>query len=367
MMIGSAASPAVVKTPRRASIVAGIAALGAGVAVALALAKPGWFDRIGAALAGMNWGWAGAAIFAQIVSIGALARQQRRLLTVSGRRLPLPAVMATTYVGGAISLSLPIVGKAAAALYSYRRFTARGVRPAVVGWALAMSALHLTLAFLTIGAVGAIATGTPNAIAAGIASLAGVIAPATALLAALRVAAVRRAVDKAIDRIVDLARRVMRSRWNRVRRSLRSAVDAAATMHLTLPETVAVAGWSLLNLTATLICLALSILAVGGGVPWSLIIVVWAAAVGVGQLGLTPGGIGVVDAALTFGLVAAGLPAATAISASLVYRAISLWLAVAAGGITFLATGRSGRLVGHPHADRAGEVPVATGPPATPR
>lgn len=325
--------------------VSGIAAIiiSIGLVIALAAARPGWIGDIGSTLARADWAYLAAAVLAQVFSIGSLARQQRRLLMVSGRALPLPAVVATTYVGGAISLSLPIVGKAAAAVYSYRRFTARGIRPAIVGWTLAMSALYLILAFSTIGAIGAIVTGSRDAIIAGIVSLAAVILPAGALLAAVRITAVRGAVDAAIDRIVTVASRATGRAWHRVHRGLHAAVNAAATVHLGFRDTVAVAGWSLLNFTATLASFILSILAIGGDVPWSLIVMIWAAGAGLGQLGLTPGGLGVVDAALAFGLIAAGMPSATAIAATLVYRAISLWLTVAAGGLTFLATGRPHR------------------------
>lgn len=352
-------SPVRAKRPWRGGVVLGVAA--AGGALAVALTHRGWTDGVAVALSDAHWGWVAAAIAAQTLSIGALARQQRRLLTVSGNRLPLPAMVATTSVGGSISLSFPIIGKAAAAAYSYRRFTARGVRPEIVGWALAMSALHLTLAYFTIGAAGALVTGSPDGIVAGLASIAVVIAPAVALVAAVRRTNVRRAVDGAIDRIIDriidLVGRSRTRRWLGIRDGLHHAVHAVASVRPGVRSTIAVAGWSLVNLTATLSCLVLSILAVGGGVPWSSIILVWAAAAGVAQLGLTPGGIGVVDAALTLGLVAAGMPTGTAVAATLVYRTISLYFAVAAGGVTFLIAGRSAR--GTQRAPRVREVPSA--------
>jgi hypothetical protein len=55
------------------------------------------------------------------------------------------------------------------------------------------------------------------------------------------------------------------------------------------------------------------------------------AGTGGSSLNLTPGGLGVVEAALTGALVALGVPANQALTAVLVYRAISFWLAIAIG------------------------------------
>lgn len=318
------------------------AILTVGIALLVAI-RPDWTRHVGATLAQANWGWLTAAIVAQVFSIGSLARQQRRLLTVSGRLLPLPSVVATTYVGGAISLSLPIVGKAAAAAYSYRRFTARGVKPALVGWTLAMSAIHLTLAFLTVSAVGAIITGSPGAIAAGVFAIAAVIVPAGGLLSALRSTRVKRVVDAAVSRTFAWARRATGRSWRRAEGSMHTAVYIAAVTRIGLRDALAVATWSLLNIAAAVAAFTLSILAVDGTVPQS-VIVIWAAATGAGQLGLTPGGLGIVDTALTLGLVTAGMPTATAIAATLSYRIISLWLTIGTGSITYLISSRSPRI-----------------------
>jgi uncharacterized membrane protein YbhN (UPF0104 family) len=59
----------------------------------------------------------------------------------------------------------------------------------------------------------------------------------------------------------------------------------------------------------------------------------------VASLGLTPGGLGVVEATLSSALIAAGLVGSTAIASVLVYRIVSLWLVLAAGGLTLLGLG----------------------------
>jgi len=55
------------------------------------------------------------------------------------------------------------------------------------------------------------------------------------------------------------------------------------------------------------------------------------AGAGATSLGLTPGGLGVVELTLTAGLVAAGLDGLHALAEVLLSRLVSLWLATAAG------------------------------------
>src|SRR5277367_2922875 len=53
------------------------------------------------------------------------------------------------------------------------------------------------------------------------------------------------------------------------------------------------------------------------------------------SLNLTPGGLGVVEAALTGALVALGVPGRQALTDVLVYRAITFWLAAAVGWVIY--------------------------------
>ena len=59
-----------------------------------------------------------------------------------------------------------------------------------------------------------------------------------------------------------------------------------------------------------------------------------------GGLGLVPGGLGVVDATLIAGLVGAGLPAAKALPAVVLYRVISLGLVVLTGWVVAVLMNR---------------------------
>jgi uncharacterized membrane protein YbhN (UPF0104 family) len=75
--------------------------------------------------------------------------------------------------------------------------------------------------------------------------------------------------------------------------------------------------------------------AAGARVPWWGIILAWAAGTGSASLNLPPGGLGVVEAALTGALIARGLPGARALTAVLVYRGITFWLATAVGRVIY--------------------------------
>src|SRR5207302_6786301 len=83
--------------------------------------------------------------------------------------------------------------------------------------------------------------------------------------------------------------------------------------------------WALDALT-----LALAIQAAGGHVPLTDLII-WAAAGTASSVSLTPSGIGVVEPVLAASLALAGLPLATAIAATLLYRSVSLVLMVLVG------------------------------------
>ena len=87
-----------------------------------------------------------------------------------------------------------------------------------------------------------------------------------------------------------------------------------------------------LLLTACYIgCLAVSVLAFGGSLPFDSIAVVYLTGAAIGSIVPTPGGIGAVEAALTAGLTAAGLSGATAISSVLLFRIVTFWLPVPVG------------------------------------
>jgi uncharacterized membrane protein YbhN (UPF0104 family) len=82
---------------------------------------------------------------------------------------------------------------------------------------------------------------------------------------------------------------------------------------------------------AYILCLAASVRAVGGHVPLVSVAIVFLTGSALGSVVPTPGGLGAVEAALSAGLTAAGLPGATAVSAVLLFRLLTFWLPVPVG------------------------------------
>jgi hypothetical protein len=67
------------------------------------------------------------------------ARSQRRLLGVGGTKVHLGSVLAVTYAGNAISVSLLLAGPELSTAFTFRQFSRHGIDPAVAAWALAVS------------------------------------------------------------------------------------------------------------------------------------------------------------------------------------------------------------------------------------
>ncbi len=293
-------------------------------------------DDLPGILADASWGWLLVAVALQIGSIGVLARQQRRFLDVRGGHYSLPSVVATTYAGNAISLSLPVVGPAAAAVFAYKRFTKIGVEPTIASWALAMSGIYTTVVYAAVTATAAAFTGSKAGVISGLLSIVLIVIPALILLVGMHHEAVRRR-----GRIVALW--VVRT-WCALRHRPSEAMETAyvngidriAALRLGGRSALLTTVLTLANVLAKAGCLAAVTLSIYGHVAWAGIVLAWAAGQGLQLLNLTPGGLGVVDAAIGVALVGIGIPASTAIAIVLVYRVISLWLILLAGAVTLL-------------------------------
>jgi uncharacterized protein (TIRG00374 family) len=123
------------------------------------------------------------------------------------------------------------------------------------------------------------------------------------------------------------------------RRLLQARV--APTINQVLPQLLQIAqhprklaegiGGTLLLSAAYIGCLAVCVRALGGSVPIASVAVVYLTGSAIGSLVPTPGGLGAIEAALSAGLTAAGMPGAAAVNAVLLYRLITFWLPVPIG------------------------------------
>jgi putative heme transporter len=281
------------------------------------------------------------AISAEILSMATLARLQRRLLYAGGVRLSITSMVAIIYASNAISASIPIAGTPMSAAFSFRSFARRGADRSLAGWALVMSGVISTVTFALIVAGGAIVSG--NAVAAVLGALGGLatFVPVLLCLIALRHDRLRAGLETVVAWALGWAQRVI----HRPQGDLRALIDAtvARLVGLRLKRR----GWAFvffmatLNWVANIACLALALMAVRSPVPWSGLILAWGVGVGAGSFGITPGGLGLVEAALAGALVAAGVHTPQAVAAVLVYRFISFWLVDALGWMMFYVTTRN--------------------------
>jgi uncharacterized membrane protein YbhN (UPF0104 family)/tRNA A-37 threonylcarbamoyl transferase component Bud32 len=92
-------------------------------------------------------------------------------------------------------------------------------------------------------------------------------------------------------------------------------------------------GGALLLNAAYIACLAACCAAFGRSVPLGSIGFVYFTGTALGSIIPTPGGLGAMEAALTAGLTAAGVPGAVAVSAVLLYRLLTFWLPVPVGWV----------------------------------
>lgn len=252
-------------------------------------------------------------------------------------RAPWFAVATSQLAGVAFSQVVP-GGSAAAAALQARMLAQAGLASAAIGTGLTAGALLLlaALAGLPLLALPAVLFGhrIPDGLlqtgAIGLGIFLALFGIGTLLLLNDRVLAT-------VARSLQVAERRLR-RWRAdsdelparlfdQRDLLRKSLGAAW-----LPAVATAAGrwiFDFLSLYAAL-------LAVGARPPLYVALLAYSAAQLLGQIPLTPGGLGVVEAGLTGTLALAGVPAASAALATLAYRLASYWLSLPVGLIAWI-------------------------------
>jgi hypothetical protein len=312
----------------------------------------------------LRWRFVVWAVLLQTMSMFALALMERRILTLAGVRLPVGRAIAIAYASNAMAQSLPIIGSGAATGFSYRRLVSQGAAPTVAGWALILAGIVSNAAFVVVISIGAIVSGNVWAMAAGGAGLVLSVVVVIVAATAIRRPSVRERVTRASVWTLRLGQRVVRRPAGDPAEIVAETLAALGVFRLNRRDVLLVVASAFRNWAFDLLCLAFSIRAAGAQVPWWGIVLAWAAGSGGASLNLTPGGLGIVEAALTGALVALGVPAGPALTAVLVYRAITFWLAIAIGWPTYY-----GLMRGERHALRPGLAasPGGTGEGPDPR
>jgi uncharacterized membrane protein YbhN (UPF0104 family) len=278
-------------------------------------------------------GLAGVAVLAEVSSMRAYARMQRRLLRSAGLRVPLIRHIELAYAAHSLSVTLP-GGPAFSTAFNFRQMRRFGASSAVASWCIALSGILSAAALAMISAAAGLAAGgAPDwpvlggilaavvALTVGVTRLArrpstlnGVVGAGLGTLNRLR----RREADHGHDRIVAFLDQL---------RSVR-----LGPAHATVAVTYAAANWLLDAVCLWMCCLAVD----ADPLTTTQLLVAYCAGMAAASIPLVPGGLGVIDSALILGLVAGGLPASTAIAAVVLYRIISLGFIVGTGWLSWL-------------------------------
>jgi len=344
---------------------------GAALAIALATEAAVGGRELVAALGRLTqpaWPWVAAAVLAELTSMVAYARMQRRLLRAEGIPVTLPAAVRLAYAAHALSVSLP-GGPLFSTAYNFRRMRDLGASTVVASWCIAFSGLLSAAALVAIAATAELVRG----------SSAGLLSTLLHLAAAVAAALLARALVRRPDRLLRAARLGLTG-VNRFRHRpadvgldrVRAGLAGLGAVHLRRIDLGAAAAQALLNWGLDALALLLCLRAVGAGIPGLVALVLaYAAGMTASSLTVVPGGLGVVDGALIVGILAAGTPAGPAIAAVVLYRLLSLGLVGGLGWLLYLVDrwrdGSTGAIAAGPDSPGEGERVVTTSRERAPR
>ena len=289
-------------------------------------------------IAHVRLGWVAAAIALEAVSVTTFGQMQQRLFRAGGSTPSLSRLLAIVPSATAISAWVPFIGPQLAAAFSYRRFKRLGIDSSLAGWVLVVAGVLSSLAGVLLISTGAILSGN-NAVA-----ITGAVGAGLGLLGLAIGAAVLRSprwqarVTRVLEHVLRRVQRLAHRPEGHPDEQAKEAVRRLRTFHLSRSEWSLAAVFGLLNWLTEVGVLAVCILAVGVGVPWQGLLLVYGVQFAAGGITtITPGGIGVVELALTVALVGAGLHRPSALAAVLVFRLVSFWMVTLVGGLAFLA------------------------------
>lgn len=286
----------------------------------------------------LSW-WLPIAAVAEAASMVSFALLQRRLLRAGRVEISTLDMAKISLAANAISGSLP-GGAAWSASWSWRQLRQRGADRRLATWVVVASGVVSSLALFVMVIAGTELAGSH-----------GPAAPLRWLVRALAALAV----------IVGILLVAIRSRCSRPPIAGRSAGlhDWLGAGHLTVGGWAMTVSLAMTNWLLDLVCLVVCIAAVGSGVDWRDIVVVYSLTQLIAALPLTPGGLGVVDAGLTALLISYGMSAACALATVVLYRALTFSILIPGGWVMWWRLDRrfaSGVLASAARQPRAAKV-----------
>ncbi|MCH0569602.1 flippase-like domain-containing protein [Streptomyces sp. MUM 136J] len=282
--------------------------------------------EFGPLIANAKWGWVAAAVLFSSLSYVAAAMQ---LLGFVPERVPFLRAVAAQVAGSFVKIVAPAaVGGVA---LNTRYLQRSGVRPGLAVASVGASQLvGLGAHILMLLAFGYL-TGTEKTPS---------LSPSRTVIAGLLTVAVLVLVVTSVP----FLRKFVATRV----RSLFAGVVPRMLDVLQRPQKLLTGIGGILLLTVCFVmCLDASIRAFGSEsttLSIASVAVVFLAGNALGSAAPTPGGVGAVEATLTVGLIAVGLPKEVAAPAVLLYRLLTLWLPVLPGWLAFNHLTRKGAL-----------------------
>lgn len=273
----------------------------------------------------LRWLWVAAASLVEVLSMLALALLYRALLQASEARLPVTWILASSYTANAISVGVPVVGSGMASRHAYLQFRERGADPAAASLALTLAGIVSTVTLATVATAAAVLSGNPAASIGGLLAAVAVLAAALTVAVELRSEKGRARVSRLIAFALRCSQRVAHRPKGQAQILGQAVVASIQRVHLGAYALARVLLWGLVNWWADVACLAFALRATGiNDLSVGKILLVWTAGAAAATLSPTPAGIGAVEVSMVAALAAAGVRGSHAVTAVLVYRAISL-------------------------------------------
>lgn len=330
---------------RRVKPAALVASIAAVVAIIVALFHwRGLGDSISPDVRRLSGVWVVPAIALAAVSMWTAALEQRRVLRAGGLSVPMRSMVAITLAGNAMSVTLPLAGSTAGTAFTYLQLKKRGADAPTATWALATSGIISTVVLAVVLGVGAGVTGDgATSIVGAVAVLLGIV-PIAVLLLSFRSPVVRGHAQRVAERIILRLHRNQHRRPNRLDAAAVSrAFERIALFRLGWRDGATAAVYSAVNWITDVACLAVCVSALGVPVPWTHLVIIYGATLGAASLSFTPAGIGIVESAIAVALIRSGVPTSAAIVAALLYRAVSCWLVLGIGWVSYATMRRGSR------------------------
>jgi uncharacterized protein (TIRG00374 family) len=283
-----------------------------------------------------QWSWIVLGIALEVSSMATFAMMQRRLLQVGGRRVGSGPMMATTLAANALSVSVPVAGPELGAAFTFRRFKEQGADTPLAGWTLFVGGIASWFGAVVVLAAGGALSG--NVVVTGVTVVGGLLAvfAGVALWVGVGRTRLRLVVTRSATWGIGCVSRLLSRPVPDPAAAVNGWIEGLGSLRPSKTEWGKVGGLGLANWLTDIGVLAMSILALGGAVPWRSLLLIYGLATLIGSLGITPGGLGLVEGTLCLGLVSTGVPAALALAAVLLYRLVSFWLVMATGWLVLL-------------------------------